>query len=139
MKINCNYSTGNQCANCKHYSNCTLLQPTNKNHSKLLNEINYWRNELQKANQRLREYETILNDILNHKYSTAINVYGNIQYAPKQNVFGVFIRKPEHVNYGWNHSELQMNKEELLDHIRLLNRKELNMRKILNRRVRYGV
>ena len=133
MKINCNYSKGNKCANCKHYPNCTLLKPTNKNHILLLNEINYWLNELRKAKQNLKEYETILKDILNHKYSTPVNVYGHIQYAPKTNAFGVFIRKPEHVNYGWNYGKLQNNKDELIEHIRLLNRKELNMRKILER------
>lgn len=133
MKINCNYSKGNKCTTCKHEIHCTLLEPTNKNHTLLQREINYWLNELRKIRQNIREYEHVLTDILNHKYSYTINVYGNIQYAPKQNVFGVFIKKPEHVFYGWNYQKLTAKKEELIEHIRLLNRKELNMRRILER------
>ena len=137
MKIKCNHFDSKNatftCSTCKHYNRCTLLEPPNKNHTLLQSEINYWLNELRKINTNLTEYEVVLNAILNHKYSIPVNVYGNIQYAPKQNVFGVFIRKPEHVNYGWNYGMLLNKKDELVEHIRLLNRKELNMRKILER------
>lgn len=135
MKINCNYSKGNKCELCKHTAYCTLLKPTNKNHSRLLSEINYWLKELRKINTNLIEYETILHNIKENRYSTPVNVYGHIEYAPKQNVFGVFIRKPEHVVYGWNYQKLLDKKHELIEKIRLLNHKELNMRRILERRV----
>ena len=138
MKINCNYYNSKKasftCPTCRHYHRCTLLKPTNKNHSKLLSEINYWLNELKKINDHISEYRVVLNSILNNKYSTPVNVYGHIEYAPKTNSFGVFIRKPEHVFYGWNYEKLQSKKEGLIKHIRLLNRKELNMRRILERR-----
>ena len=133
MRINCNYDKN--CGNCKHQSTCTLLKPSSKNHIILQNEINYWLNEYHKAVDRINEYETILKDIINsdHKYSKAVNVYGSIKHYPKQNVFGVFIRKPEHVIYGWNYDRLVARKNELLDFVRRLNRKELNMRKILEK------
>ena len=138
MKINCNYSKGNKCTLCKHEPYCTLLEPTNKNHTLLLKEIKYWLNELKKTDNHLIEYEIILHEIHENKYTTPINVYGNIQYAPKQNAFGVFIRKPEHIVYGWNYNKLTETKKELIEKIRLLNRKELNMRKILERGVQNG-
>ena len=133
MKINCNYDKN--CENCKHYSTCPLLKPSSKNHILLLNEISYWVNEYHKAKDRINEYEIILKDILNNdpKYSNTVNVYGSIKHYPKTNVFGVFIRKPEHVIYGWNLETLQQKKDELMEHIRMLNRKELNMRKILEK------
>ena len=129
MKINCNYDKS--CNNCRHYSTCDLVKPSSKNHTLLLDEIRYWVNEYNKARDRIIEYETILNDIKTGKYSGVVNVYGSIKHYPKQNVFGVFIRKPEHVNYGWNYDRLVARKDKLLEHIRLLNRKELNMKKIL--------
>jgi len=142
MKIKCSHFDSKNmtftCSTCKHYNNCTLLQPTNKNHSLLLKEIQYWLNELSKAKQNIMEYEKIFDDINHHKYSIPVNVYGSIKYVPCQNVFGVFIRKPEHVNYGWNYGRLLDKKEELIEHIRLLNRKELNMRRILERGVSDG-
>lgn len=132
MKINCNHDKS--CGNCKHQSTCPLLIPSNKNHTLLLDEITYWRIELHKAMERILEYEIILNDIKNHRYSGVVNVYGNIQYYPLTNVFGVFIRNPEHVNYGWNYQRLVAEKDKLIEHLRFLNRKELNMRKILLKR-----
>jgi len=133
MKIQCKYSKGNRCNNCKHYSHCTLLKPTNKNHTLLQNEINYWLNELRKTNITLTKYEDVLKAIQTHEYTIPVNVYGHIKQAPKQNVYGVFIRKPEHVHYGWNYNRLIEKKNELIECIKLLNRKELNMRKILER------
>ena len=104
----------------------------------LLREINYWKGKLHQARENLMEYENIWNDIHNNKYSVPVNVYGNIQYAPRQNVFGVFIKKPEHINYGWSAGRLLEEKENLIEYVRLLNRKELNMRRILERRQKYG-
>ena len=138
MKINCNYSKQNTCTTCKHQAYCTLLRPTNKNHSRLLSEINYWLNKLKETNENISQYRIILQAIHNHKYDTTINVYGHIEYAPKQNALGVFIRKPEHVYYGWNYGRLEKEKDKLMDHIRLLNHKELNMRRILERRSSNG-
>ena len=89
---------------------------------------------MKKINTNISDYKRVFQDIHNHKYNTPVNVYGHIMYAPKQNVFGVFIRKPEHVFYGWNYEKLLNKKNELIEEIRLLNRKELNMRKILERR-----
>ena len=132
MKINCNYSKG--CTICKHKTYCTLLEPTNKNHTKLLQEIQYWLNQLQETKTKIKKYEETYQDIHNHKYSTPINVYGNIQYAPKQNAFGVIIRRPEHIYYGWNYSKLTNKKDKIVKHIKLLNHKELNMRRILKKR-----
>lgn len=138
MKIKCeHYNSKNAtftCPTCRHYQRCTLLKPTNKNHTLLLQEINYWLKKLEQTNDNISEYETVFNDINNHKYSIPINVYGHIEYAPKTNAYGVFIKKPEHVIYGWNYGMLHEKKEKLMEHIRLLNRKELNMRRILERR-----
>lgn len=138
MKIKCNHfnskNTTFTCQTCRHYHHCSLLEPTNKNHSTLLHEIRYWNGRLKQAKENLQEYEDIWDDIRNHKYTVPVNVYGTIQHAPKQNVFGVFIKNPEHVNYGWGAGKLLEEKEKLIEHIRLLNRKELNMRKILERR-----
>ena len=129
MQINCNYSKGNKCTQCKHKAHCTLLQPTNKDHLLLLREIDYWLNELKLAKKRVKEYAKIVDDIQNHKYCYTVNVYGNIQYAPKQNVFGVTIKRPEHVIYGWNINKLEKNVEELFEHVRELRIYELRMRK----------
>ena len=131
MKIKCTYDENQKCGKCSNQHICPLLNPSSKNHTLLLNEIDWYLNELNKAKHNLIEYEMILNDIKNHKYSGVVNVYGSIKHYPKQNVFGVFIRKPEHVNYGWNYDRLVARKDKLLEHIRLLNSKELNMRKIL--------
>ena len=95
--------------------------------------------QLKQAKENLMEYENVWNDIHNHEYDIPVNVYGNIQYVPRQNVFGVFIKKPEHVYYGWGAGKLMEKKEKLMEHLRLLNRKELNMRRILERRMNYGV
>lgn len=141
MKIRCNHFDSKNatftCQTCRHYNHCSLLEPTNKNHSLLLSEINYWLNKLKEANHRIIEYEIILNEILNGKYTIPVNVYGNIQQAPKQNVYGVFIKKPEHIFYGWNYNKLMEEKKGLIEKIRLLNQKELNMRRILERRANH--
>ena len=105
----------------------------------LLREINYWKEKLHQAREHLLGYEKVWEDIRNHKYTIPVNVYGHIEYAPRQNALGVFIRKPEHVIYGWSAGRLLNEKEKLIEHIRLLNRKELNMRRILERRQNYGV
>ena len=135
MKINCNHDNNGACKTCKHYSHCTLLEPTNKNHTLLTMEINYWMKKLRELNHNLREYEHVFQDINDGAYTTPVNVYGNIQQVPDCNVFGVAIRKPEHVYYGWNYGVMSEQKKELMEHIRLLNRKELNMRKILEKRM----
>lgn len=138
MKIKCNHFNSKNatylCETCKHYHTCSLIEPTNKNHTLLLREINYWLNELEKANDNIIECVNVLNEINQGKYTIPVNVYGNIKYAPKTNAFGVFIKKPEHVHYGWNYGKLMEHKEKLIEHIRLLNRKELNMRQILERK-----
>lgn len=138
MKITCNHFNSKNvtftCQTCRHYNYCSLLEPTNKNHSMLLREINYWKEKLNQAKRNLIHYETVWEDIQNHKYTFPVNVYGHIEYVPRQNTLGVFIRKPEHVFYGWSAGRLLDEKQKLIDHIRLLNRKELNMRKILERR-----
>lgn len=141
MKIKCNHFNSKNatftCQTCRHYHHCSLLEPTNKNHSLLLSEINYWLKKLKEANHKIIEYEIILNEILNGKYTIPVNVYGNIQQAPTQNVYGVFIKKPEHIFYGWNYNKLTEEKENLIEKIRLLNQKELNMRRILERRANH--
>ena len=141
MKIKCNHFNSKNatftCQTCRHYHHCSLLEPTNKNHSLLLSEINYWLKKLKEANHKIIEYEIILNEILNGKYTIPVNVYGNIQQAPTQNVYGVFIKKPEHIFYGWNYNKLTEEKENLIERIRLLNQKELNMRRILERRANH--
>ena len=143
MKITCNHFDSKNatftCQTCKHYHHCSLLEPTNKNHTMLLREINYWKEKLHQAREHLLGYEKVWEDIRNHKYTIPVNVYGHIEYAPRQNALGVFIRKPEHVIYGWSAGRLLNEKEKLIEHIRLLNRKELNMRRILERRQNYGV
>lgn len=91
--------------------------------------IRYWLKELRTAKKRVKDYERIVEDIVRyHKYSIPVNVYGHIEYAPKTNVFGVFIRRPEHVMYGWNISVLKKNVEELTEKVRSLRLEELNMR-----------
>ena len=83
--------------------------------------INYWLNQLKKANRRIKDYEELVIDITQyHKYSIPVNVYGHIEYAPKQNIFNVFIRRPEHVYYGWNLNKLIKAKETLIAAIREL-------------------
>ena len=138
MKITCNHFNSKNatflCETCKHYQTCSLIKPTTKNHTLLTREINYWLKKLQETNNKITEYKIVLNAILNNKYTTPINVYGHIEYAPKQNALGVFIRKPEHIYYGWNYQRLVDEKQKLIEHIRLLNHKELNMRRILQRR-----
>lgn len=139
MKIICKHDKPGACKKCKYQSTCSLLKPTTENHSMLQKEINYLRQQLNKTHQNLQEYERIFQDIRNHKYSTPVNVYGSIKYAPKTNVYGVFIKKPEHVIYGWNLSTLTNKQKKLLEKIRLLNRKELNMRKILEKNSKGGI
>ena len=137
-KTICNYYNGNKtsflCETCKNYYNCNLIQPTNENHLKLLHEKNYWLNKLDEVKECLKDYETILNDIKKGAYLNSVNVYGNIQYYPQTNCFNVFIKKPEHVRYGLNYQYLLNYKKELIERVRGLNRKEFNMRKILNKR-----
>ena len=136
MKINCNHYNGTkttfQCETCKQYHKCSLTQPTNKEHLLLLNEIDYWLKELRMSKKRVKEYETIVEDIQNHKYCYVVNVYGNIQYAPKTNAFGVTIKRPEHVGHGWNINKLNKRVDELLEHIRELRLQELTLRKEVN-------
>ena len=116
--INCNQP------NCKNHKSCNLKEPM----TPLTTEINYWLNQLKKANLRLKEYEDTVIDITQyHKYSTPINVYGHIEYAPKVNIFGVFIRRPEHVNYGWNLNKLQKNVKDLTEKVRGLRLQELEI------------
>lgn len=91
-------------------------------------EINYWLKELRLAEKRIKEYRDIVQDIVQyHKYSIPVNVYGRIEYAPKQNVFGVFIKRPEHVMYGWNLRKLENKRDELLEKIRSLRHMELEL------------
>lgn len=114
--MNCNHP------NCKHHKGCNLKTPM----TKYTKEINYLLNELKKAKWRLEEYRIILKDIQQyHTYSIPVNVYGHIKYAPKKNAFGVFIRKPEHVYYGWNLSMLNNKLKELVDKVKELRLKEL--------------
>lgn len=137
MKINCKYYKGKNstflCETCTYFARCDLTSPTTKKHSLLLKEIQYWLNKLEENKQNLYDYNKVFDDIKNHKYSIPVNVYGSIKYAPKKNVFDVFIRKPEHVIYGWNYNRLLSEKDDLLEKLQLLNRKELNMRKILEK------
>ena len=116
--INCNHP------NCKKHKSCNLQEPI----TPLTLEIRYWLNELHKAKRRIKDYETTVKDItIYHKYSIPINVYGTIKYAPKVNTFGVFIRRPEHVYYGWNLNKLDKNVKDLTDKVRKLRLLELEM------------
>lgn len=121
--LNCNQP------NCKNHKTCTLKEPITPEQLQLNNEIQYWLKELKKAKQRLHQYKQVVKDITIHnKYSTPVNVYGHIEYAPKTNVFGVFIRRPEHVYYGWNERKLQKTKNELIEKIRELRLQELRLK-----------
>ena len=114
--LNCNYP------NCKKHRTCNLKEPL----TPLTKEIRYWLNELRKAKRRIKEYQEVLQDItVYHKYSIPVNVYGHIEYAPRTNVFGVFIRRPEHVMYGWNLKRLEKNVMNLTEHVRSLRLLEL--------------
>ena len=94
----------------------------------LTREIRYWLNELKKAKRRVKEYRNVLKDIqIYHKYSIPVNVYGSIKYAPKVNAFGVYIRRPEHVYYGWNLNKLEKNVNDLTEKVRSLRLSELEM------------
>lgn len=116
--LNCNYP------NCKNHKTCDLREPL----TPLTTEIRYWLNELRIAKNRLKEYELIVKDIVQyHRYSVPVNVYGHIEYTPKQNVFGVFIRRPEHVMYGWNLRKLEKNVIDLTGKVRSLRFKELEL------------
>lgn len=116
--IKCNHP------NCKNHRSCNLKQPM----TPLTIEINYWLKELRLAEKRIKEYRDIVQDIVQyHKYSIPVNVYGRIEYAPKQNVFGVFIKRPEHVMYGWNLRKLENKRDELLEKIRSLRHMELEL------------
>lgn len=114
--LNCNYP------NCKKHKTCNLHEPL----TPLTQEIRYWLNELHKTKRRIKKYGEITREInIQHKYSTPINVYGHIEYAPKVNAFGVFIRRPEHVIYGWNLNKLEKQVVDLTEKIRVLRLKEL--------------
>ena len=116
--LNCNYP------NCKKHTTCNLREPTNP----LTREIQYWLNELRKAKKRIWEYREVLKDItVYHKYSIPVNVYGHIEYAPKVNAFGVYIRRPEHVIYGWNLNKLEKNVIDLTEKVRSLRLVELEL------------
>lgn len=110
--------------NCKKHKTCNLKEPL----TPLTLVIRYWLNELEIAKKRLQEYEEIVQEITQyHKYSIPINVYGHIMYAPKVNAFGVYIRRPEHVNYGWNWNKLNKNVNDLTEKVRNLRLMELEM------------
>ena len=107
--LNCNHP------NCKNHKTCNLKKPM----TPLTQEIRYWLKQLQAAKWKIREYRNILRDItVYHKYSIPINVYGHIVYAPKTNVFEVFIRRPEHIFYGWNLNRLEKNVKDLTEKVR---------------------
>ena len=94
----------------------------------LTREIRYWLKEVRAAEKRVKEYETVVKDIVQyHKYSIPVNVYGHIEYAPKTNFHGVFIRRPEHVLYGWHISKLKKNVKELTEKVKELRLKELEL------------
>jgi hypothetical protein len=117
--LNCNYP------NCKKHKTCNLWEPM----TPLSTEIRYWLKELRAAEKRVKDYETVVEDIVQyHKYSIPVNVYGHIEYAPKRNALGVFIRRPEHVFYGWNISVLKRKVKELTEKVRSLRLEELKMR-----------
>ena len=119
--LNCNYP------NCKKHKTCNLKEPV-KNYN-ISKEIQYWLKQLKQAKKRVNEYADMLKDIQQyHKYAIPVNVYGHIMYAPKQNVFGVYIRRPEHVNYDWNLNKLERIVDELTDKIRELRLRELRGR-----------
>lgn len=116
--VNCNYP------NCKKHKSCNLYESM----TPLTTEINYWLKQLRVAKKRLEEHDMIVKEIVQyHKYSIPVNVYGHIMYAPKVNAFGVFIRNPEHVNYGWNINRLKRNVKDLTDKIRSLRLDELEL------------
>ena len=116
--LNCNYP------NCKKHKTCNLQEPV----TPLTKVIRYWLKELKASEKKVKDYERIVEDIVRyHKYSIPVNVYGHIEYAPKTNVFGVFIRRPEHVYYGWNINRLNRNVKELTEKVRSLRFKELEM------------
>lgn len=116
--LNCNQP------NCKKHKTCNLKEPT----TPLTTTIRYWLKELNKTKRRIKNYNEVLKDIKQyHAYSIPINVYGHIEYAPKVNAFGVHIRRPEHVYYGWNLNKLQKNREQLMEKIRNLRLKELEL------------
>ena len=113
--LNCNQP------NCKNHRTCNLKEPT----TQYTQEIQYWLKELKKAKKRIYDYRETVKEIQQHKYSIPINVYGHIEYAPQQNAFGVFIKRPEHVYYGWNYNNLNKIVEEITERIRELRMKEL--------------
>ncbi len=114
--LSCNYP------NCKKHKTCNLHEPM----TSYTTEIRYWLKQLRIAEKRIKEYETVVQDIVQyHKYSIPVNVYGHIMYAPKTNVLGVFIRRPEHVMYGWNIRRLEQRVNELTEKIRSLRLKEI--------------
>ena len=115
--LNCNQP------NCKKHKTCNLQEPI----TPFTTEIRYWLKELRKAKKRIEDYSTVLKDIQSHKYAIPVNVYGHIEYAPKQNAFGVYIRRPEHVYYGWNWNKLNSTVNELTDKIKDLRLKELKV------------
>ena len=116
--LNCNYP------NCKKHRTCNLKEPL----TPLTTEINYWLNELRKAKRRVKQYIEVVKDInVYHKYSIPVNVYGHIEYAPKVNAFGVYIRRPEHVFYGWNLNKLEKNVMDLTEKVRSLRFEELEL------------
>ena len=113
--VNCNYP------NCKKHKSCNLQEPITKKGLLLSNEIGYWLKELRSHKWRMQEYEDVLKDITTyHTYSIPVNVYGHIEYAPKTNAFGVYIRRPEHVYYGWNWNKLNKEMDTLTERIREL-------------------
>jgi hypothetical protein len=120
------------CNKCENQNKCNNL--TKKDYQVLITQKDYMLNQLNENKKHLKEYEGIFNEINNHdwKYTIPVNVYGTIKYAPRKNVFDVFIRKPEHVVYGWNLKRLERRNIELLECIRNLAAKEFELRRELS-------
>ena len=119
------------CNKCENQNKCNNL--TRMDYPLLLTQKDYMLNQLQENKKHLKEYEIILKEILRHdwKYAIPVNVYGTIKYAPKKNAADVFIRKPEHVVYGWNLKRLERRERDLLECIRNLAGKEFELRRLL--------
>ena len=121
------------CITCENNNKCNNL--TIKDYSLLLRQKQYKLHQLDENKKHIKEYTVIFDEINNHdwKYTIPVNVYGTIKYAPKTNIFNVFIRKPEHVVYGWNLKRLERNEKELLECIRNLAGKEFELRRLLKK------
>ena len=114
----------NVCNECENQITC---ENTN-DYNLILTQKGYKLRLYHENQKRLKEYEILLNEILNGEYTIPVNVYGNIQQVPRQNVFGVLIRKPEHVMYGWNYQRLERQSKVLMECIRVLAAREFELR-----------